>query len=108
MPNSERTQIFTGEEAILRVLSDSRHKCESCIDSTSPSVSIDVFKKAIDDARRRGISFKFLTEITRNNLYYCKLLSIGLELRHLDGIKGNFSIFDNRVYLASAIIKESQ
>ena len=68
MPNSERTQIFTGEEAILRVLSDSRHKCESCTDSTSQSVSIEVFKKAIDDARRRGISFKFLTEITRNNL----------------------------------------
>jgi hypothetical protein len=112
MPNSERTEIFTGEEAtttvILQVLSDSRHKCESCIDSTSPSVSIDVFKKAIEDARSRGISFKFLTEITANNLYYCKLLSIGSELRHLDGIKGNFSIFDDKVYLASAILKESQ
>ena len=81
MPNSERTQILTGEKAtttvILRVLSDSRNKCESCIDSTSPSVSIDVFKKAIEDARSRGISFKFLTEIPANNLYYCKLLSIG-------------------------------
>src|SRR5215469_12840704 len=112
LPNSERTEIFTGEEAtttvILQVFSDSRHKCESCIDSTSPSVSIDVFKRAIEDARRRGISFKFLTEITRNNLYYCKLLSIGSELRHLDGIKGNFSIFDDKVYLASAILKESQ
>ena len=112
MPNSERTEIFTGEAAtttvILQVLSDSRHKCESCIDSTSPSVSIDVFKKAIEDARSRGISFKFLTEITANNLYYCKLLSISSELRHLDGIKGNFSIFDDKVYLASAILKESQ
>src|SRR5215831_1956028 len=110
--NSERTEIFTGEEAtttvILQVLSDSRHKCESCLDSTSPSVSIDVFKKAIEDARSRGITFKFLTEITANNLYYCKLLSIGSELRHLDGIKGNFSIFDDKVYLASAILKESQ
>ena len=38
----------------------------------------------------------------------CKLLSIGSELRHLDGIKGNFSIFDDKVYLASAILTESQ
>ena len=56
--NSERTGILTGEKAtttvILQVLSDSRHKCESCTDSTSPSVSNEVFKKAIDDARRRG------------------------------------------------------
>ncbi|MGC2575438.1 MAG: hypothetical protein WA364_28355, partial [Candidatus Nitrosopolaris sp.] len=55
--NSERTEILTGEKAtttvILQVLSDSRNKCESCIDSTSPSVSIDVFKKAIEDARSR-------------------------------------------------------
>jgi two-component system sensor histidine kinase VicK len=110
--NSERTEIFTGEEAttrlVLQVLSDSRHKCESCTDSTSPSVSIEVFKKAIEDAKSRGINFKFLTEITTNNLSYCKLLSIGSELRHLDGIKGNFSIFDDKVYLASAILKESQ
>ena len=110
--NSERTEIFTGEKTttriILQVLSDSRHKCESCTDSTSPSVSIEVFKKAIENAKSRGINFKFLTEITPNNLSYCKLLSIGLELRHLDGIKGNFSIFDDKVYLASAILKESQ
>jgi signal transduction histidine kinase len=71
-------------------------------------VSIEVFKKAIENAKSRGINFKFLTEITPNNLSYCKLLSIGLELRHLDGIKGNFSIFDDKVYLASAILKESQ
>jgi two-component system, OmpR family, sensor histidine kinase VicK len=110
--NSERTEIFTGEETttrlVLQVLSDSRHKCQSCTDSTSPSVSIGVFKKAIEDAKSRGINFKFLTEITTNNLSYCKLLSIGSELRHLDGIKGNFSIFDDKVYLASAILKESQ
>jgi two-component system sensor histidine kinase VicK len=110
--NSERTEIFTGEETttrlVLQVLSDSRHKCESCTGSTSPSVSIEVFKKAIEDAKSRGINFKFLTEITTNNLSYCKLLSIGSELRHLDGIKGNFSIFDEKVYLASAILKESQ
>src|SRR5205823_14891836 len=30
------------------------------------------------------------------------------ELRHLDGINGNFSIYDDRVYLASATLKEAQ
>ena len=32
----------------------------------------------------------------------------GIELRHMDRVKGNFAVFDNKVYLATAIVKESQ
>ena len=108
----ERTEVFTGNETttrvVLQVLSSSRYKCDSCTDSNGPSVSIEVSKKAREDARGRGVSFRYLTEITPNNLSYCKELSKLTELRHLDGIKGNFSIYDNRVYLASATLKEAQ
>ena len=109
---SEQTEVFIGYEnttkMVLQTLSDSKYKCDSCTDSTAPSVSIEIFQKAIEDAKNRGISFKYLTEITPNNLSYCKELSKLTELRHLDGIKGNFSIYDDRVYLASATLKENQ
>jgi signal transduction histidine kinase len=109
---SERTEVFIGDEnttrVVLRVLSDLRYKCESCTDSTGPSVAIEVFKKAMEYARNRGISFRYLTEITPSNLSYCKQLSKLTNLRHLEGIKGNFSVFDDRVYLASATLKEAQ
>ena len=109
---SEQTEVFTGYEnttkIVLQVLSNSKYKCDSCTDSSAPSVSIEIFQKAIEAARNRGISFKYLTEITPNNLSYCKQLSKFTELRHLDGIKGNFSIYDDRVYLASATLKENQ
>jgi hypothetical protein len=36
------------------------------------------------------------------------MLRAGIELRHLDRVKGNFAVFDNKVYLATAIVKESQ
>src|SRR5947209_5036308 len=39
---------------------------------------------------------RYLTEITKHNLSYCKeLTKIVDELRHLDGIKGNFMVSDN-------------
>ncbi len=109
---SEQTEVFTGYEnttkIVLQILSGSKYKCDSCTDSSAPSVSIEIFQKAIEDARNRGIRFKYLTEITPNNLPYCKQLSKFTELRHLDGIKGNFSIYDDKVYLASATLKENQ
>ncbi len=92
----EQTKVFTGYEnttkVVLQILSDSKYKCDSCTDSSAPSVSIEIFQKAMEEARNQGIIFKYLTEITPNNLSYCKQLSKFTELRHLDGIKGNFSI----------------
>ena len=38
--------------------------------------------------KKRGVKLKYLTEITKDNLSYCKqLLTVVDELRHLDGIK---------------------
>ncbi|MDP9290613.1 MAG: HAMP domain-containing histidine kinase [Thermoproteota archaeon] len=109
---SEKTEVFTGDEAttkvILEVLSNSKYKCESCSDSAAPSLSIELFRNPMEDARNRGMKFRYLTEIVPTNLSYCKELSKLAEVRHLDKIKGNFSIFDDKVYLASAIVKEAQ
>ena len=48
---------------------------------------------------RRGIKVRFLTEIRNENLEYCKdiLKEIrNIEIRHMDGVKGNFTIYDDR------------
>jgi signal transduction histidine kinase len=48
----------------------------------------------------------YVTEITKDNLSYCKqLLEMTHELRHLDGIKGNFYISETE-YLAPATLHE--
>ncbi|MGB8935384.1 MAG: hypothetical protein WCC17_09800 [Candidatus Nitrosopolaris sp.] len=65
--------------------------------------------KAIEDAIARGVIFRIVTQIIPNNLsFYKEMMRVGMELRHLDKVKGNFSVFDNKVYLATAIIRESQ
>ena len=43
-------------------------------------------KKAFLDAKSRGVRLKYLTEITNDDISYCKaLIKIVDELRHLDG-----------------------
>jgi two-component system, OmpR family, sensor histidine kinase VicK len=80
----------------------------ACVDQTRPSLTIDIalLKEAFLDAKRRGVKLFYITEITRDNLSYCKqLITMVDELRHLDGIKGNFYISETG-YLAPATFHE--
>jgi hypothetical protein len=56
--------------------------------------------------KKIGVKIRYITEITQRNLPYCKDLMLTAELRHMDGIKGNFSIVDERDYQATAAVKE--
>jgi two-component system sensor histidine kinase VicK len=63
-------------------------------------------KKAFLDARRRGVKLRYVTEVTEDNVAYCKdLLKIVDELRHLEDIKGNFYVNETE-YIASATLHE--
>ena len=95
--------------AILKFLMDVDTKLDICADSTWPSVAmgIDVFRNALIDIKKRRIIRRYITTITKNNLSYCKeVMKIG-ELRHLDGIRGNFAVSE-REYLASATLQEAK
>lgn len=49
------------------------------------------FQRPKREARKRGVKLRYITEITRDNLPYCKRqLDMVDELRHLDKITGNF------------------
>jgi nitrogen-specific signal transduction histidine kinase len=65
-----------------------------------------MLKEAFLDAKNRGVKMLYVTEITKDNLSYCKqLLTMVDELRHLEGIKGNFYISETG-YLAPATYHE--
>ena len=70
------------------------------------AIALDPIKNAFVDAKNRGVRLRYLTEITTENISYCKeLLSTVSEIRHLDGIKGNFMISETE-YLAPAVLFE--
>jgi hypothetical protein len=59
------------------------------------------------DSKRKGIRLRFIADITKDNIGYCKELLDISELRHLDEVKGNFGIVDRMYYRATAISGES-
>src|SRR5262249_40679464 len=65
------------------------------------AIGIEAIRKSFVEAKRKGIQLRYLTEITNENLSYCKeIMNIVDELRHLDGIKGNFMLSEIE-YLAT-------
>jgi two-component system, OmpR family, sensor histidine kinase VicK len=108
----ELTRVYYGSETVidtvLHFLKKSNNIIYACVDQTRPSLTIDIvmLKEAFLDAKNRGVKMLYVTEITKDNLFYCKqLLTMVDELRHLDGIKGNFYISETG-YLAPATYHE--
>jgi two-component system, OmpR family, sensor histidine kinase VicK len=108
----ETTKVFYGIEnvmnTVLQFLYQSSNVIDACVDYTRPSLAVDilVLRKAFLAARSKGVKLRYVTEITDENIHYCKqLLTMVDELRHLDGIKGNFYITET-AYIAPATFHE--
>jgi two-component system, OmpR family, sensor histidine kinase VicK len=82
-------------------------------------MGVDVIKNERLKANRRGVNFRYVTEVTKDNLSYCKELTEFAEVRHLNGVKGNFEISKIRIkgegrgewkgeYIASANLQEAE
>jgi two-component system sensor histidine kinase VicK len=54
------------------------------------AIEHEVFKKILSDARDRGIRFRCIIEITKENIDCCKKLMELVEIRHLAGLKAEF------------------
>lgn len=111
--DKQRTIVIYGEEAttnkILQFIGNTDKGWDNCIDKEGPSVSIRVkiIRKAIEHAKNeKGLRIRSITEITRDNIEYCKeYIKIVTELRHLDGIKGNFGVSEKE-YLSTSRLQE--
>jgi len=109
---STSTKIIQGTQDVVdaEVAFFSRTKkiADTYMNYTRPplAIGIEPVKKAFLDAKNRGVHLRYLTEINKRNLSYCKeLMKIVDELRHLDGIKGNFMVSDTE-YVAPLILFE--
>ena len=110
--DSEKTEVLYGfdntTEAIMKFLNSAEVSMNICADYTWPSVAmgVEIFKKGLYELKTRNVQSRFVTDITKDNIEYCKELMQISELRHLDGIKGNFALSE-KGYTASAILQEA-
>jgi len=108
----QRTEVMYGGnkviEQVLHFVSNARKKIDACVDHTRPllATEIEPLKNSLVYAKERGICLSYVTEITNDNVSCCKeLTKMTGEIRHLDGIKGNFYISDTE-YIAPATFHE--
>ena len=109
---SERTEVLDGGQnvvdTVLRFTSKAKSRIDACVDYTRPSLAVEIeqLRTAFLDAKSRGVKLRYITEITEDNVGYCKeLLKMVHELRHIEGIKGNFYISETE-YIAPATFHE--
>ncbi|MFL6371070.1 MAG: sensor histidine kinase, partial [Nitrososphaeraceae archaeon] len=106
---TSNTQVLYGIDNVinaeLQFFSRTRGRIDTYVNFTRPPLAIEIetIKKAFLDAKRRSVKLRYLTEITKDNISYCKeLMTIVDELRHLEGIKGNFMI--NEIEYLSPVV----
>jgi two-component system, OmpR family, sensor histidine kinase VicK len=100
-----RTEVIN---AISDIFSNANHRIDVCGNSNFPLKisSFESVRKVVIAAKNRGISLRFIIEITKENLQYCKdLMKITDELRHMDEIEANFGLSETE-YLGSITLQE--
>jgi signal transduction histidine kinase len=113
--DSHRTSeiLYGAENAVgrgVQFMQNVKKKMDIFFDHKAPSIVINIeeYKNGYGDIRRRGAKIRAFTEITKENIQYCKeLMKIVDELRHLDGVKGGIAVSESE-YMATTILEESK
>jgi signal transduction histidine kinase len=100
---------------VINTISDifynSQHRVAACGNSRFPSLilSFESIRLAIIDAKNRGIRQRYIFEITKENIGYCKeligIIGDDLQIRHSNDIEANF-VLNDMEYLSSITMKE--
>lgn len=102
----ERTEVVydkqTAAEMLINLVSNAKTHVLVCGDEDLPLFHVR-FKELRDIrpiAKSKGVEFRYITNITRNNIRECrKMMEIG-KIRHSNQIKGwNFCLCDDECYL---------
>jgi two-component system, OmpR family, sensor histidine kinase VicK len=109
--DSEKIEILHDSNITVKTIIDNfdkiKERFDNCVDSSGFSVFFNTpIGKEFINLKNRGIKLRFIIEITKDNLGYCKDLLNIAELRHVDNIKGNFGIADRAYYWSLPSIKE--
>lgn len=112
--NKNITEILYGIDSAvgrgIHLLQNTRQNAHIFGDKNSPSIIIEfeVFRSNFISLIKSGKTIKFITEITKDNLEYCKaLMEIVTQLRHLDGLRGGIALNESE-YVSTTTLNEKE
>jgi hypothetical protein len=98
-------------EMVLDAISITEKGYDTVIDSVMFNFLLKYFKHGIDliDKRieEKGIKMRMIVDANKENIDFLNAIKF-YDIRHIDGIRGNFGIFDNRAYMVFIFHKESE
>jgi len=107
-------EILYGEQNALDVsqtlCANAKSKINFIADAKRSSVyvSVNEYRNGIAQAKDRGVKIRFLTEITKDNIFYCKqIMQYVNELRHLEDVQSNVALSESE-YNASVSLREER
>jgi two-component system, OmpR family, sensor histidine kinase VicK len=110
----KRSEILYGvENAVGRgvyFMSNIKKRMDIYFDHTAPSIVVEIpeYRNGYIDIRKRGGKIRAFTEITKDNIHYCKeLMKLVDELRHLNGVKGGIAVSESE-YMATTLLEEAK
>ena len=92
-------------ELCLEIISKSNERLDCFYDKNGPSIQMDnePLWNTVAQLKYKGIKLRMITEITKENIAYCKTMMRYFDVRHVDGVKGNFGISDQHEYLGNIL-----
>ncbi|MGN6708488.1 MAG: hypothetical protein ACTHKF_03990, partial [Candidatus Nitrosocosmicus sp.] len=111
-PYADKTEVLYGNDIIinktLETFSWVKKGMDAAIDSEGPAIHVlyEPIWDGLVSLKKRGVKIRGVTEVTPNNISYCKKLTEISELRHLDGIRTNFGIADGKQILLHGVSQE--
>jgi two-component system, OmpR family, sensor histidine kinase VicK len=107
---TEKTEVLHGFEKIAegtsQFLLNIKNKLNVCVEGTSLGATLQAYMENIADFKNRNVKIRFVTEVTKENLHFCKQLMRVAELHHLEGIKANFAVSDGE-YITDPVPQKS-
>jgi signal transduction histidine kinase len=108
-----KTEILYGaENAVGRgveFMANVTQRMDLSYDSRAPSIVIEVaaYRDGYAGVRSRGGKIRVITDITKENLHYCKKLMEMVDLRHLAEVKGGIAVSESE-YMATTVLEEAK
>jgi two-component system, OmpR family, sensor histidine kinase VicK len=113
--NNPFVKVYYGptdaDNELLKFVDRANIKIDSCVSSLAPSVIVEVDnikQRRMEAAKKRNVKFRYVTEITKENIDYIKQMLVFADIRHIEGMKGNFEVSDEKEYVAVATLKKAQ
>lgn len=96
-------EVPNSDDSLLKIISRSNERLDFCYDKAGPSALIDneSLWNVIAQLKYKGIKLRLITDITKENVTYCKTMMRYFDVHHVDGVKGNFGISDQNEYVGN-------